>query len=323
MANYNPYGEDYTNPTQRALARPLTAPSFRPMAGSAKTPEVSGIESVTPERSVGSPVNAPAVGATTAAIQAAPAENTNPLAQWGYTGDIPINSVEQEAIDFVNNLYGTQGPQNTLTAAQDYYNRVLSGEFGPEGQKYLAGVIDPMRSAATQNYNDMAKALATKFSDIGGFYGGRAGVAQGRLAAESANNLDSQIAQLLYSQFNQNQGNMGNAAAGLGNLANIQSGLSGDMLNYLLSTGNLITGREALNKSQYQQALQNAYNDWVRARQEQLMPFAWAQNLTGQQATTPVVTTQQSPWGALLGVLGQGVGALTGGLGTNLANKII
>lgn len=320
MANrYNPYDESTYNPTQRALSRPLTAPSFDPNVSANRVPD-TGIQA--PPEPVAK-LGTPAAGAPAAAVAAPAQDPTADLAKWGYTGAIPINNVEQQAIDFVNNLYGTQGPLSTTTNAQSYYNDVLAGKFGPESAAYLQQVLDPMRASSMQNYNDMSKALATRFSDIGGYYGGRSGIAQGKLAAQSANDMAQQEANLRYQGFNDNMGRMGDAASGLLNTSQVQSGLSGDMLNYLLSTGGMITGRDTLNRAQYQQALQNSYNDWLRARSENLMPFSWGMNMTGQEATTPVVTTQQSPWGAILGAIGQGAGAFTGGIGSGLASKVL
>ena len=323
MGSYNPYDESTYNPTQRALSRPLTAPSFNPNNSVTRIPTTTPSPvAQTPTANAGSPQTTPLVTNPPAAQGAvSPADPNGDLAKWGYTGAIPINNVEQQAIDFVNNMYSSGGALGSMNNAQDYYSQVLQGKYGPEGQAYLQQVLDPMRTSSMQNYNDMSKALATKFSDIGGFYGGRAGIAQGRLASDAANNMAQNEANLRYQGFADNMNRMGGAAQGQVGLAQAQSGMSGDMLNYLLSTGGMITGRDTANRAQYQQALQNSYNDWIRARNENLLPFSWGQNLVGQEATTPVVTTQQSPWGAILGAFGQGAGAFTGGIGSSLARR--
>jgi hypothetical protein len=232
---------------------------------------------------------------------------------WGYTGEIPINNIEQQAIDFVNNLYGTQGPLTTMGGAQDYYNKVLGGEFGPEGQAYLKSVLDPMRSRMTSDYNDASKSMATRFGESGGFFGGRHGIAQGRLASDTTNNMAQQEANLRYQAFADDMTRRGGAASGLVGLGQAQSGISGDMLNYLLQTGGMITGRDAMNRSEYQNALQRSYQDWVRARSEKLMPFSMASSLIGQPAVQPVVTQTPSPWGAFLGGIGSAAGNWFGG----------
>lgn len=323
MGNYNPYDENGYTPLQKALARPLTAPSFNPnsavsmtpTSGLSVAPQVSGAQASTGQ---GSPVamtspNKPGVvgampsdgmSASVPAVAAPVQTPADDLSKWGYTGAIPINNIEQQAIDFVNQMYGSGGALGTMNNAQDYYDQVLQGKYGPEGQAYLEQVLNPMRASSMQNYNEMSKALATKFSEVGGYYGGRAGVAQGRLASDTVNNMAQQEANLRYQNFNDNQGRMSGAASGLTGLAGAQSGISGDMLNYLLSTGGMITGRDATNRAQYQQATQNAYNDWVRARQEALLPYQLSQSLIGQQAITPVVTSQGSDWGAALQAAG-------------------
>ena len=313
----------YRNPSMmqdalRSTARPLTAPSFRPPASGTTLPTAPPPEPVVQGGSPGlDPAGAaPAAGVadgSTGPAKVPDYQNSNEnLAMWGYTGEIPINNIEQQAIDFVNQMYGSGGGLETMSGAGDYYRRVLAGEFGPEGQQFLSGVLDPMRERSARDYQDMSKALATKFSNYGGFFGGKHGVAQGRLAAESANNQAQTEANLRYQGFMDNMNRMGGAAGGLVGLGQAQSGVSGDMLNYLLSTGGMVTGRDALNRSEYQGALQRSYNDWLRARQERLMPFTMGSNLIGQQATQPIVTQTQSPWGAALGAIGSIGGGLLG-----------
>lgn len=308
MAPYDEYNQAPRSPVEDALyqpnrvaRRPLTVPSYQPRASVNVTPTV--LPTVNQDTAVTAPSSVPSY--------------TNPndnLAMWGYTGEIPINNQEQQAIDFVNQMYGSGGALETLLPAQDYYNAVLRGDFGPESQAYVSALIDPMRARMTADYNDASKALATKFSDIGGYYGGRAGVAQGRLASENAINMADMEAQLRYKAFMDDMANRTGAAGALTGLAGTQSGLAGDMLNALLSTGNLITSRDALNRAEYQNAAGRSYQDWLRARQELLMPFSMAGNLTGTRAFENVVTQQQSPWGALLGGIGDAIG-FGGGMG--------
>lgn len=305
MANADVYSTT-RNPVEDALyqpvrspRRPLTVPSYQPRASVGVTPAA--------------PAPAPMGAAPSASVPPSGEvpSYTNPndnLAMWGYTGEIPINNLEQQAIDFVNQMYGAGGELETTGPAQDYYNAVLRGEFGPESQAYVEALIDPMRARMTSDYNDASKALATRFSDIGGFYGGRSGVAQGRLAALTNQNMADEEARLRYQAFADNMNRMSGAAGGLESLAKTRSGLSGDMLNYLLSAGNVITGRDVLNRSEYHNALGRSYQDWLRARQELLMPFSMAGGLIGTQATQPIVTQSQSPWGALLGGVGQAIG---------------
>jgi hypothetical protein len=321
--------ENGLTPAQKALygARPLTVPSYRPSAVGAAVPTnvpAANATSISPTTSR-SVLQQPAVTPAPTAIAPAatdPGWTGADLAKWGYTGNIPINNVEQQAIDFVNNLYGTQGPMATLTPAQNYYESVLRGDYGPEGQKFMQDVINPMKATAMDTLGQNEKALATKFSDIGGYYGGKAGIAQGKLMAQSSKDLQQQIANLMYGQFGQDQTNRGNAAGALTSLGQAQSGMSGDMLNYLLSTGNMITGRDTANRAQYQQALQNAYNDWIRSRSE-LLGTANDSSLLGTQGIQNIVTTQTSPWASLLQGLGGAVGDITGLAGSTELLKLL
>lgn len=300
--------EDAMYQPARAPRRPLTVPSYQPRASVGVTP-------MAPTPSQAAIQAAPEAGASTPPGEIPSYTNPNDnLAMWGYTGEIPINNLEQQAIDFVNQMYSAGGELETTGPAQDYYNAVLRGDFGPESQAYVEALIDPMRSRMMSDYNDASKAMATRFSEQGGFFGGRHGVGQGRLSAETNRNMADQEAQLRYQAFVDDMNRRGGAASGLGNLAQVRSGLSGDMLNYLLSAGNVVTGRDVLNRSEYQNALGRSYQDWLRARSELLMPFSMAGSLTGTPMTQPIVTQQQSPWGALLGGVGQAIG-LGGGAG--------
>lgn len=294
-------------PIQRTLSpansiRPLTAPSLSVPAPAVQPP--SAMPKVSPNR--------PPEQEPPPAAGGAPADQGSNLGMWGYTGPVGINNMEQQALDFINEIYGTQGPLSTMMPAQDHYNRVLSGEFGPEGQAYLQAVLDPMRASAMENYDDMAKNMATRFSNVGGYFGGKHAVSQAKLSDLSARSMAEQEANLRYQRFSDDLAGQFGAAQGLQGLGQAQSGISGDILSYLLAGGNMLTGREMTNRSEYQNALQRSYQDWLRARQEQLASFGWGQNLLGQQATMPVVTQSQSPWGALLGGLGTAAGAYGG-----------
>lgn len=293
--------------TREALENtPLTAPSFRPD------------RYIEPQAT--QPVDVPPVGATPPSGPVPTYQNPNEnLGMWGYTGEIPINAMEQQAINFINELYATQGPLATMTPAQDYYGRVLAGEYGPESEAFVQALMDPMRSQMEEDYARAQKGLAGQFSDVGAYFGGRHGVAQGELAGEHLRNMADVEAQLRYSNFLNNMGLMSGAAGGLVGLAGQQGVESQNMLNALLSGGGMITGRDMLNRAEYQNALGRSYQDWLRARNEMLMPFQMSQNLLGQQATMPIAYQTQSPWGALLGGVGQIGGAIAGGyLGKSL-----
>lgn len=56
-------------------------------------------------------------------------------------------------------------------------------------------------------------------------------------------------------------------------------------------------------------ASERAYQDWLRARQETMMPFNMISPLLGQQTTQPLITQDQGPWGAIASAIGPALGA--------------
>lgn len=59
-------------------------------------------------------------------------------------------------------------------------------------------------------------------------------------------------------------------------------------------------------------ASERAYQDWLRARQETMMPFNMISPLLGQQTTQPLITQQPSSWGAIASAIGPALGAAIG-----------
>ena len=59
-------------------------------------------------------------------------------------------------------------------------------------------------------------------------------------------------------------------------------------------------------------ASERAYQDWVRARQETMMPFNMISPLLGAQTTQPLITQSQSPWGGIASAIGPALGAAIG-----------
>ena len=60
-------------------------------------------------------------------------------------------------------------------------------------------------------------------------------------------------------------------------------------------------------------ASERAYQDWLRARQETMMPFSMISPLLGAQTTQPLITQQPSDLSALLSGVGPGLAALATG----------
>lgn len=273
--------------------KPLTAPSLAAAVG--------GQQSVTKI-----PTNEPTIPFT-----GPDPSRGSELEKFGYTGDLGLNDYEQQYLNEITRLMGDRSALNALAPAQGYYADVLSGKYGAEGDDYLQGVLDPMKASAMQSYDELSKALATRYSGIGGFFGGRHGIAQGRLAADTANNMALNEANLRYQRYVDNLNAMGGAAAGLTGVSGQIAGLEDLLLGQIRGGGDLITGREKYNQEQYQGAADRSYNDWVRARAEQLLPYQLALALTGQPSVDNVVS--QSNWLSDIGGILAGIGEIIPG----------
>jgi hypothetical protein len=242
----------------------------------------------------------------------------NMLETFGYTGDIPINPMEQEYLNAIQQLY-TQQPTGlqTIQPANQFYQDVLGGAVGATGEPFRQSVYGATKAGAMQNYDTMRRNLATKFSERGGYFGGGHSIAQAKLANETSTSLNQILAGLNLEGFNQDVLARQGAASGLAGLGTTQQGISSQILQDIYGGGNLITQRDLLNRQQSQEARGRAYDDWLRAQQENQAVFGNAANLLGYQAFQPIAQQpQQSQWGnvlaALLSAGGQiGAAALT------------
>lgn len=243
------------------------------------------------------------------------------LQNYGWTGPIGFNPMELGGLDYINEMYQTQGPLMTMMPAQGYYNQALSGEFSPQGQMYRDQVYDATKNQVMQDLLEQQKLMSENFSHRGGYFGGQHAMAQGKMGADTMSNLTRQLADLNMQGWNQDMATRAAAAEGLQGLGMNQMNVSNSILNQMLTGGNMITQRDALNRAELQGALGRAYDDWGRARQEQMMPFNMILSLLDKQPYQPIVQQQQpSPWNALLGGFGQGFGKglgswMTGGMG--------
>jgi len=235
----------------------------------------------------------------------------NMLETFGYTGDIPINPMEDLYLNAIKQLY-TQQPTGlqTIQPANQFYQDVLGGSVAPTGQPFRSAVYNATKAGAMQNYDTMRRNLATRFSERGGYFGGGHSIAQAKLAGETSNALNQVLAGLNLEGFNQDVAARQAAAGGLAGLGTTQQGISSQILQDILGGGNLITGRDILNRQQLQEAQGRAYDDWLRAREESMYPFSAASQLLGYQAFQPMAQQRQpSQWGqvmaALLGAGGQ------------------
>lgn len=223
------------------------------------------------------------------------------LQQFGWTGNVDINPYEQSALDFINQLYGTQAPLETLAPAQQFYNELLGGQYGPESEKYLQDVYGATKTQAMDLLGEMQKDLAEQFSQQRGYFSGKHGIAQSNLARGFGQDLNTLLANMKQEAFQGNLANMLSGATGLESLGGTQMNIANSILGNLLTGGEMITSREMLNRSEWQNALQRAYEDWNRARQENLMPFSAGLSLLGFNPYQPVSEYSSSPWGDLMG----------------------
>jgi hypothetical protein len=229
----------------------------------------------------------------------------NMLESFGYTGDIPINPMEQTYLNAINQLY-TQNPTGlqTIQPANQFYQDVLGGAVGATGEPFRQNVYQATQAGAMQNYDTARRNLATKFSERGGYFGGGHSIAQAKLANETSNSLNQILAGLNLEGFNQDVLARQGAASGLAGLGTTQQGISSQILQDIYGGGNLLTQRDLLNRAESQQAQGLAYQDWLRARNENLGVFGAAANLLGYEAFQPIAQQgQQSQWGAVLGAL--------------------
>jgi hypothetical protein len=230
-----------------------------------------------------------------------------------------------------------------------YYGDVLAGKYAPQGQAFQSDVYNATREGAIKELEEEQKRAAQTFAQRGGYFGGKHSTYQSNLADKTLTGLNQTLANLNLSGYQADQANR--LAAGQGLSSNVLSagqGLSGSQLagaqadlgtrlgaaenltgiaplqmnitnsimDSLLKSGGTLTQKEAANLADYQGAQERAYQDWLRGRQESMLPFQYAMNLLGFQPNTPVVQQpQESPWNSLFGTLG-GVGAklLLGGI---------
>lgn len=234
------------------------------------------------------------------------------LAKFGYTGDIPINPMEQTYLNAIQQLYMNQptGLQ-TIQPANQFYNDVLGGAVGATGEPFRQNVYQATQAGAMQNYDTARRNLATKFSERGGYFGGGHSIAQAKLANETSNSLNQILAGLNLEGFNQDVAARQGAASGLAGLGTTQQGISSQILSDIYGGGNLITQRDLLNRQQSQEARGRAYDDWLRANQENQNVFGNAASLLGYQAYQPIAQQgQQGQWGSVLASLLSAGGAV-------------
>ena len=248
----------------------------------------------------------------TATQQPGPSSTQEFLERFGYMGDMPINPYEKLALDYITKM-SEGAPLETLTPAQNFLSSLVGGEFAPQGQAFREAVYQPVEERALTNLERASKGLGERFAHRGGFFGGKHAIAQGEMGERVLSSLSEVLANLNLGGFQGDIANRMGAATGLESMGRTQQAIGGDILSQIMGGGELLTGREGLNRAEEQQAMQRAYQDWIRARQENMMPFNLISTLLGAQPFENIVQQpQQSPWGELLGGIGQGIGQIPG-----------
>jgi hypothetical protein len=232
--------------------------------------------------------------------------------------------MEQTYLDAIKQLY-TQQPTGlqTIQPAQQFYNDVLGGSVGVTGQPFQNAVYNSTAAGALQNYDLMRKNLAENFSQRGGYFGGANSLAQAQLANQTSNSLNQLLSGLNLTGFQNDVAARQAAASGLAGLGTTQQGISSQILNDIYGGGQLITQRDLLNRQQSQEAQGRAYQDYLNQQAQSQLPFQYAMQLLGYNATQPfALQNQQSPWGSILGSLLQAGGtAAAGALGAASSKK--
>lgn len=240
-------------------------------------------------------------------------QNNSPsvLPNYGYQGPIEINPYEKKALDFITELEETRQPLASLSPAKQFYEELLGGAYGPTGEKFRTDVYKATETEAMKRLTDLQDIIANRFVNTGGFFGGKHAIAQGKAAADIGTSLDKLLAELNLAGFESDVGRKMEGAQGLTGLASTERGLESSLLGDILGGGQYLTGKELTNRELYQQAVDRAYQDWVRAREEKLMPFNMMAALLGMPTQQTVVEqSQPSVWSSLLQGLGTAAGTL-------------
>jgi len=292
----------YTSPVNMA---PRDNPFLQTQTTKPPVAPTTGVPAPTPTPPTPTPAPAPAT-------TPAPASTQDFLANYGYMGEMPINPFEQRALDYITQM-SEGAPLETMTPAQTFLTSLVGGEFAPTGQAFREAVYEPVEERAFTNLTRAQKMLGEKFAHRGGFFGGKHAIAQGEMGAQVLNPLSQLLANLNLTGFGQDIASRTGAATGLESMGRTQQAIGGDILSDIMGGGQLLTSREALNRAEMQAAQQRAYQDWLRARGEEMMPFNLISTLLGTQPFENIISQpQQSPWGQLLGGIGQGLGSLPG-----------
>lgn len=214
----------------------------------------------------------------------------SPLEEWGFgrVWETLVNGI----------------PTQMIYQPAQYYSDILSGALSPYSEPFRKQVYEATREEALANLERMQKEMARRFAHTGGYFGGKHALAQAELARGTGLDLAKLLAELNLRGLEQDVASRFQAGTGLSGLAPLLTGLQEAEIERAFRYGGMQRARE-------QEALDKIYQDWLRARQENLMPFNILLSALGQRTLEPgIVQPQPSPWSYLLQGLGQGLGSL-------------
>jgi len=239
----------------------------------------------------------------------------NYMKRFGYLGPLGLNLPEQQYVQGGQVMAGqafnplANPYQQALFPSLGFNQSVIGGAFAPGSQYYREQLYNPIREEAMRNYGRVSQNLAQNFSNRGAYFGGRHSLAQSELANQATTSLNKLLADLNLSGYESDMNRRMQGSQFLGGMAPTMQSMQSRALSQLGSGGQLVSGREQFNRAEYQNALQRSYQDWARARQEQMMPFQYFLSLMGQQPFQNIVQQPSpNPWGQFLGGLGSGLG---------------
>lgn len=199
---------------------------------------------------------------------------------------------------------GLQGAGATTAAGMGFNSANAAGAYANPFQQ---NVIQGLQKDAMTNYQTGVNQLGTEATRAGAFGGSRHGVAQGVLAANTANALNNQIGNLRYQGYNDamNQATSDQqmrmqAASQLGNLSNLGFGMGQTINNNLAQQG-------AMQQALQQMAMDKAsgqYQGYQQSPYTALSAYTQALGSTPYPQTTTSTTNQNR---GLFDYLGMGL----------------
>ena len=225
------------------------------------------------------------------------------LEAFGYRGDIGFNPMENAAFGYMQQLFQNPSWANAMGQAQNFWLGAMNGAYGPQSQAYQQAVLDPTYAMAQKAYTEASKNLANNFAQYGNYFSGKQGVAQGRLASDFANQMAQTAANANLQAWNQDLAMRQMAGQMLPQTAMNQNSMEMNMLNQMLNTGNYMTQRQMYNNATYADFVNRAYQDWLRARNEMMLPYQAMIGGLNTRAFEPLVQ-QDNSWAQAFSSIG-------------------